>query len=83
MLAPSGILIMSRTNPVQTNRIAGLDGLRGVAVLIVILSHMSIRDMYLAPGLDFSGIGKSGVYLFFVLSAMLLASQMLNWNSRN
>lgn len=50
-----------------------LDGLRGLAVAIVLGSHLSNAGMPLLPGLDLSGTGKSGVYLFFVLSAFLLA----------
>jgi peptidoglycan/LPS O-acetylase OafA/YrhL len=49
-----------------------LDGLRGVAILIVFLSHTSNLGTYLLPFANFSGIGKSGVYLFFVLSSFLL-----------
>jgi peptidoglycan/LPS O-acetylase OafA/YrhL len=49
-----------------------LDGLRGLAVLIVFLSHTSNDGTYLLPHADFSGIGKSGVFLFFVLSSFLL-----------
>ena len=54
-----------------------LDGLRGVAVLLVILSHASLHKVYLFPGLDFSGMGKPGVFLFFVLSAYLLDRQII------
>jgi peptidoglycan/LPS O-acetylase OafA/YrhL len=54
-----------------------LDGLRGVAVLIVVLSHLSNAHLYLVPGLDFRGTGKYGVYLFFVLSAFLLTKPLL------
>jgi peptidoglycan/LPS O-acetylase OafA/YrhL len=54
-----------------------LDGLRGVAVLIVFLSHTSNRGVFLLPFADFSGTGKSGVYLFFVLSSFLLTSPFL------
>jgi peptidoglycan/LPS O-acetylase OafA/YrhL len=74
-----GISMQPGTTTIS-KRIPGLDGLRGIAALIVVLSHTSIRKMYLAPGLDFGGIGKSGVYLFFVLSVMLLTSQMLEWS---
>lgn len=52
-----------------------LDGLRGLAVLIVIGSHLSNTGWLTSPNL--SGIGKSGVYLFFVLSAYLLAGAVL------
>ncbi len=49
-----------------------LDGLRGLAVLLVFLSHTSNAKIYLFPHADFSGVGKSGVFLFFVLSSFLL-----------
>lgn len=52
-----------------------LDGLRGLAVLIVLGSHLSNTRILPWPGL--SGWGKSGVYLFFVLSAFLLARPLL------
>ena len=54
-----------------------LDGLRGVAVLIVVLSHLSNAELFLLPGLDFRGTGKYGVFLFFVLSAFLLTRPLL------
>lgn len=49
-----------------------LDGLRGFAVLIVIASHMALLGFAPVATLSLGGIGKSGVYLFFVLSAFLL-----------
>ena len=52
-----------------------LDGLRGLAVLIVLGSHLSNTGLLPHPGL--SGSGKSGVYLFFVLSAFLLTRALL------
>ena len=48
-------------------QIDALDGLRGLAVLIVFLSHTSNDGVFLLPSANFSGIGKSGVFLFFVL----------------
>lgn len=54
-----------------------LDGLRGIAVIVVVLSHMSNAHLYLVPGADFRGTGKYGVYLFFVLSAFLLTRPLL------
>lgn len=53
-------------------RIKVLDGLRGLAVLLVFLSHTSGRDQTVAPFLNFLGLGHIGVYLFFTLSAFLL-----------
>lgn len=58
-------------------RYAALDGLRGIAALLVVASHLGNAGMPLVPGLDFSGTGKYGVYLFFVLSAFLLTEQLL------
>ncbi len=56
----------------RTSQLDALDGLRGLAVLLVFLSHTSLRGDHLIPGVDFSGIGKSGVFFFFILSAFLL-----------
>lgn len=55
-----------------------MDGIRGLAVLIVFLSHTSGRGQALAPYLQFHGIGHVGVYLFFVLSGFLLADNLLH-----
>ena len=55
-----------------------LDGLRGVAVMFVMLSHLSGFGMHLIPGVNFMGTGKFGVWLFFVLSSFLLTSQLLH-----
>lgn len=53
-----------------------LDGLRGVAVLVVLASHFSSAGLFPRPFLH--GVGKSGVYLFFVLSAWLLTRNLLS-----
>jgi len=53
-------------------QIHSLDGLRGIAILFVLLSHMSKGDLHLLPWINFSGSGTYGVFLFFVLSAFLL-----------
>lgn len=54
-----------------------LDGMRGLAALLVVVSHFSNAGVHPIPGLDLGGIGKPGVYLFFVLSAFLLTRQIL------
>ncbi|MFA5816005.1 MAG: acyltransferase [Bacteroidales bacterium] len=56
----------------RTNQINALDGLRGLAVLIVFLGHTSAIGVSLLPFIDCSGVGTTGVYLFFVLSSFLL-----------
>ncbi|QCO67080.1 acyltransferase [Luteimonas yindakuii] len=60
----------------RLNHLDALDGLRGVAVLMVIASHLSNVGLLPQPGL--SGTGKQGVYLFFVLSAFLLARILMS-----
>lgn len=70
-------------NQREDNRIPGLDGLRGIAATIVILAHMSTWGYIFIPSLNFDGIGRTGVLLFFVLSAFLLTSQILNWSNKD
>ncbi|MES9871728.1 MAG: acyltransferase [Candidatus Sedimenticola sp. 6PFRAG7] len=55
-----------------------LDGLRGFAALIVVFSHTSNTGMLFIPFLDLQGIGKSGVFLFFLLSSFLLTLPLLH-----
>ena len=59
----------------RNDHLDALDGLRGLAVLIVLGSHLSNAGLLPQPGL--SGSGKSGVYLFFTLSAFLLTRALL------
>ncbi|MFK7907397.1 MAG: acyltransferase family protein [Chitinophagales bacterium] len=57
----------------MSKRFLPLDGVRGLAVLMVFFSHTSGRGQYLHEYLNFTGIGHIGVYLFFVLSGFLLS----------
>lgn len=61
--------IMSTGSDSGERHIAGLDGLRGLAALCVLLSHG--LSTYTAQRLH-EGLGQMGVALFFVLSAYLL-----------
>lgn len=58
-------------------QIDSLDGLRGLAILIVFCSHTSNAGMHLLPFIDLSAIGKYGVFLFFILSSFLLTYPFL------
>jgi peptidoglycan/LPS O-acetylase OafA/YrhL len=60
----------------KTHHNKSLDGLRGVAVLLVLLSHSSNASLFFHESLNFQKIGKVGVYLFFLLSAYLLDRQV-------
>lgn len=62
----------SSSNNLQVD---ALDGLRGGAVLLVLLGHMTHSG--LTSPFDFSGAGTLGVYLFFVLSSFLLTVPFL------
>lgn len=66
-------LILSRAAAAKRNDIPGLDGLRALAAGIVVLSHMSNAKWLSLGGLSFAGWGKTGVFLFFFLSAFLLS----------
>lgn len=61
-----------RKSSTSNQQIDVLDGLRGMAVLLVVLSHLANLNTHAIPFLDFRGTGKYGVYLFFALSAFLL-----------
>lgn len=57
-------------------QIDSLDGLRGFAMLLVLLSHTSTAFGPIL-GIIFTGAGKYGVYLFFTLSSFLLSLPLL------
>ncbi|MEH6535189.1 MAG: acyltransferase [Psychroserpens sp.] len=63
-------------NDNKTQHFKSLDGLRGIAVLLVLLSHSSNTKIFIHKTFDFHAVGKVGVYLFFVLSAYLLDRQI-------
>lgn len=58
-----------RYSPESEERNTALDGLRGFAALLVIVEHSVAFGTY--------GIGRVGVYIFFILSAFLLSSQFI------
>ena len=63
--------------PTSVSRAKHLDGIRGLAVFIVFLSHSAGRGLPASQYLELQGIGHIGVYLFFVLSSWLLTSIVL------
>lgn len=69
---------MIKSDAFKRNDLPYLDGLRGLAALFVVFSHFSIQGWANFGELSFEGAGKSGVYLFFLLSAYLLTRIMLS-----
>jgi peptidoglycan/LPS O-acetylase OafA/YrhL len=59
--------------PSESPRLPVLDGLRGIAATVVVVSHVS-NECNLWGGLFGFGGGQLGVMLFFVLSGYLMAS---------
>jgi peptidoglycan/LPS O-acetylase OafA/YrhL len=62
-------------------QIESLDGLRGIAVLIVFLAHLSFSHLDVFPGFTFYHGGAPGVFLFFALSSFLLSLPMLSMDA--
>jgi peptidoglycan/LPS O-acetylase OafA/YrhL len=61
------------SSPNASRRISGLDGLRGIAVLFVLLEHGAYSLFKLDwPAAPFIGNGALGVNIFFVLSGYLI-----------
>lgn len=54
---------------------ASLHGLRGIAVMYVVLSHLGNGGYFLLP-IAHDAIGKVGVWIFFALSAFLLTNHL-------
>ncbi|MCC0686406.1 acyltransferase family protein [Clostridioides sp. ZZV14-6345] len=59
----------------KLDNITWLDGLRGVAVIIVLGSHFGHARMNIFPNINLIGFGQFGIYIFFFLSWFLLSRQ--------
>jgi peptidoglycan/LPS O-acetylase OafA/YrhL len=66
----------------ERERVPELDGIRGIAILMVMLHHMTliqtsphVVDRFVASALD---LGWSGVQLFFVLSGFLITGILID-----
>lgn len=77
---------LTKVNVSEKNgRILALDGIRGIAILAVMLFHFREFGLSLAPGgalgrcfATVAGLGWSGVDLFFVLSGFLITGILLD-----
>jgi peptidoglycan/LPS O-acetylase OafA/YrhL len=63
-------------NPAPDQRVPALDGLRGMAALMVVVSHVS-NSTDLWGNLLGNGGGQVGVMIFFVLSGYLIGALYL------
>jgi peptidoglycan/LPS O-acetylase OafA/YrhL len=66
-------------------RIPSLDGLRGIAILLVIVCHLTLVATSLPNHLSafLAGLGGLGVRIFFVLSGLLITSILLEEKRRS
>src|SRR5580692_4954116 len=60
-------------------RIRTLDGWRGIAILLVLVSHYSPLN----SALSVHGVGQHGVAIFFVLSGFLITTLLCEERSKN
>ncbi len=58
-------------------RLHGLDTLRALAIVVVMLYHLNIQGLLPSLMDPIARIGWVGVDLFFVLSGFLIGSQLL------
>lgn len=68
---------MTSNNEVPLLRFHGLDTLRAIAILIVMLYHLNMYSLLPAALNPIASVGWAGVDLFFVLSGFLIGSQLL------
>ena len=66
------------------DRIPTLDGWRGIAILLVLVTHLQLSLLgHLYGGYRWIDLGQHGVNLFFVLSGYLITSRLLGENKIN
>ena len=82
MTSPLPSEAFSSGSPSDRAHIAALDGVRGIAILLVLVFHLSVWGSSPADRLSFAitGFGGFGVDLFFVLSGFLITRIL--WTSR-
>lgn len=74
-------------NPVTQSRILNLDGLRCVAILLVIIGHLRYNQIALNDPSSIlrlvASFGSMGVDIFFAISGFLITNRLLNELARN
>lgn len=73
----------------KKNQVSALDGVRGMAVLFVLFSHVANKNILIFPNIKLAGAplsgggsGQIGVYLFFSLSAFLLTRGLIGLDNK-
>jgi peptidoglycan/LPS O-acetylase OafA/YrhL len=85
---PRTTALTPQPNDIPGSKIAELDGLRGIAIIMVLVQHMASEDQLqpypIAKVLlyPFSTLGWTGVDLFFVLSGFLITGILLESKKR-
>lgn len=74
--------ILTIPEPLTANYYPFLDGLRGLAILMVLLHHFGINK-YLYGQFNILIDGNAGVHLFFVISGFLVTTLLLKEKVRN
>jgi peptidoglycan/LPS O-acetylase OafA/YrhL len=86
VVAPQGAAKSPSHGQVETGRFRGFDGLRGIAILMVIVYHGIIASLFPIPALGplrpLFLAGWTGVDLFFALSGFLITSLLLREEHR-
>lgn len=68
----------------SARRIASLDGVRAIAILMVVISHLSAAPgFFTLPGESAGVLGNLGVRILFVLSGFLISSLLLREHAEN
>ncbi len=72
---PAGDVTSGSVGTAPKARILELDGVRGVAILLVLFGHYC---SLIAPGVEFFSVASLGVNVFFVLSGFLIGGIILD-----
>ncbi len=73
----SGQLIPPPPPPRSADRIPSLDGLRGISIVLVILTHLAGTRHFFPYHVLIGSLGHLGVRIFFVLSGFLITTLLL------
>jgi peptidoglycan/LPS O-acetylase OafA/YrhL len=70
---------MPKTRNELTKRVPGLDGLRGISIILVLCAHFARTPDFYSPALwnPISALGNLGVRIFFVISGYIITLLLL------